>query len=348
MRVQEEIMENLERPGYRFDGWYVDEARTKRINPGGRLPSSVTLYDKWTPIPFAVKYSLDGGENSSQNPQFITVESGLKKLYPAHRTGSCFKGWKWNGKMVDYLPEGIHEEVLLEAVYGKRPVISFETFEGARISERETNDYGQLDQFRPPMRMGYDFTGWYYDPELIHPVSDTQVFREDTRLYAGWKKSVYTIAYDAQGGIFTDEPAESFSFDTPTWFLSRPVRPGYIFKGWKDSRGRILRSIMKGSMGNRVLSAVWEKDSPEVHGMGETPEPLDLQISEEEPAAESVPETETGSGDIQLTQNTERPAEDSPESRPELTQAIQNEEEMRPQRAVLSRSARRQAAPDRN
>ncbi|WP_369525305.1 InlB B-repeat-containing protein, partial [Ileibacterium valens] len=38
-------MENLERTGYRFDGWFVDEARTKRINPGGKLPGSVTLYD---------------------------------------------------------------------------------------------------------------------------------------------------------------------------------------------------------------------------------------------------------------------------------------------------------------
>lgn len=42
-----------------------------------------------------------------------------------------FVGWRWNGKLVEYLPEGIHEDIHLEAVYGKRPLISFETFEGA-------------------------------------------------------------------------------------------------------------------------------------------------------------------------------------------------------------------------
>ncbi|WP_304967933.1 InlB B-repeat-containing protein [Ileibacterium valens] len=79
-------MENLERTGYRFDGWFVDEARTKRINPGGKLPGSVTLYDKWIPITYSVTYDLGGGQNSEKNPQFITIESGLKKLYPSIRT----------------------------------------------------------------------------------------------------------------------------------------------------------------------------------------------------------------------------------------------------------------------
>lgn len=60
-----------------------------------------------------------------------------------------FVGWRWNGKLVEYLPEGIHEDIHLEAVYGKRPLISFETFEGARIADRQTNDAGKLDAFRP-------------------------------------------------------------------------------------------------------------------------------------------------------------------------------------------------------
>lgn len=340
---QGENMENLERPGYRFDGWFVDEARTKRINPGGKLPGSVTLYDKWTAIPYPVRYDLKGGENSPQNPQFITIESGLKKLYPAHKSGMVFSGWKWKDGMADYLPEGLHEEILLEAVYTKRPLIHFETFEGARVADRETNDQGTLDGFRPPMRMGYDFTGWYYDPALLHPVSENHVFKDDTTLYAGWKKAVYTIEYDADGGIFADTPKEEFSMDTPTWFLSKPVKPGYIFKGWKDRRGRILRSIMKGSMGNRELTAVWEKDSPEVHKAGETPQPL-KPAAEPETAEVSIQETQTAeeSAGKQESSSSKEPA-----SLSEQTSAqAETEIPVKKERVRLSRKARRMAAPD--
>ncbi len=376
---QGENMENLERTGYRFDGWFVDEARTKRINPGGKLPGSVTLYDKWIPITYSVTYDLGGGQNSEKNPQFITIESGLKKLYPSHKDGMVFAGWRWNGKLVEYLPEGIHEDIHLEAVYGKRPLISFETFEGARIADRQTNDAGKLDAFRPPMRLGYDFTGWYFDESLMHPVSENQIFKQDTVLYAGWKKSVYSITYNLNGGYFADHPIEEFCYDTPTCFLDKPVKPGFIFKGWKDRRGRILRSLMKGSMGERVLSAVWEKDNPEVHIMGETPQPLEPLIIEpqetqEEILSSSIETTEFNVQDLDpiKTEMNSLPAKPlqnpgipkeansseqetkidvSPANAPEQIQ-VQTGIEQKPvhepkERVVLSRKARRMAAPDR-
>ena len=39
-----------ERKGYHFAGWYIDKECTKRINPGGILPHTMSLYDKWIPI----------------------------------------------------------------------------------------------------------------------------------------------------------------------------------------------------------------------------------------------------------------------------------------------------------
>ena len=36
-----------QREGYQFVGWYIDKECTKRLNPGGVLPHSVTLYDKF-------------------------------------------------------------------------------------------------------------------------------------------------------------------------------------------------------------------------------------------------------------------------------------------------------------
>ncbi len=39
-------MNNITRKGYRFVGWYIDPEFTKRINPGGVLPHTVTLDDR--------------------------------------------------------------------------------------------------------------------------------------------------------------------------------------------------------------------------------------------------------------------------------------------------------------
>ena len=50
-----------ERKGYHFAGWYIDKECTKRINPGGILPHTMSLYDKWIPIWYPVVYQTDGG-----------------------------------------------------------------------------------------------------------------------------------------------------------------------------------------------------------------------------------------------------------------------------------------------
>ena len=52
-----------ERKGYHFAGWYIDKECTKRINPGGILPHTMSLYDKWIPIWYPVVYQKDGGMN---------------------------------------------------------------------------------------------------------------------------------------------------------------------------------------------------------------------------------------------------------------------------------------------
>lgn len=61
-------MAENEREGYQFIGWYIDPQYTKRINPGGKLPGAVTLYDKWVPIIYPVRYQCNGGINCAGTP----------------------------------------------------------------------------------------------------------------------------------------------------------------------------------------------------------------------------------------------------------------------------------------
>lgn len=257
------------RTGYQFEGFYVDEARTRRLNPGALLEDHLTVYDKWVPVQYEVTYDLPYGINSRRNPRFVTIESGVTKLYPPRLSDKdpFFLGWFWNGRRVEYLPEGLHEAVFLEARFSNRPVVSFDTGAGGRVAPKAVEANGLLANFTPPMRMGYTFGGWFLDPELEKPFSFRKPVLQDLTLHAAWLITHYGIRYELHGGSFVSEPVKSFTYETETFFLPEPVRKGYKFCGWTDGRGRPVSMIAQHTNGGRIVHATWKEMSPEVHVM---------------------------------------------------------------------------------
>ncbi|WP_276957666.1 InlB B-repeat-containing protein [Faecalibaculum rodentium] len=248
-----------ERPGYQFAGWYVDEARTKRINPGGKLRSAITLYDKWIPILYPVSYDMNGGTNSRKNPQFISVESGVISLHPARKPGYRFDSWILEGERISVLPERITRPIRLHASFAPLYVVHFETDGGGRIEDRETDENGYLDSFRPPMKFGAEFTGWYLDPDCRWPFDFSEPLTADTTLYAGWKSSWFPVTYDTDGGINARRNPVRYSRSSDPVPLYPAIRKGGRFVGWQDPRGTILHEIPAGMMGPLKLKAVWRK-----------------------------------------------------------------------------------------
>ena len=260
-----------ERKGYRFVGWYVNPELTKRINPGGILLSPTKLYPRWDPIKYPVKYILNKGENNPKNPTSVHVRSGIQKLYPAYKKGKFFKGWYWKNKRMEFLPEGLHEMVILEARSDDLPKVTFETGRGANMGHRTVDSNGYLEPFNPPMRIGYDFEGWFLDPEYRFPFDFKKPLRSNCTLYAKWKLSRYQVDLHLDGGWFRDAVLSSYTYESKTIILPIPKKPGYNFKGWFDQAGRRWRVISSGSIGNITLYAIWEEAQPEVHGMTENP-----------------------------------------------------------------------------
>ena len=142
------------REGYQFVGWYIDKECTKRLNPGGVLPHSVTLYDKWIPIWYPIEYDVDGGVMSRRNPRYTCIESEELLLYPAFKKGVMFVGWQFNGEIITSLPAGIHEPVILTAIYKECPVIHFETCGGANYMDICTDEHGLLGDLKLPLMDG--------------------------------------------------------------------------------------------------------------------------------------------------------------------------------------------------
>lgn len=251
-------MENQnERPGYQFAGWYIDEERKKRINPGGKLPFTVTLYDKWIPILFPVAYELHGGVNSRKNPIFVSVESGARKLYPARKPGQRFDTWLLEGKPVSILPEHIDHTVTLEACFAPLFEISFESNGGGRIAPKKANEDNHLEPFNPPMKLGCTFAGWYLDPELNWPFDFSQPVTQDMTLYARWNDSASPVEYDTGGGMNSRRNPKRYDFSDTSIPLYPARKKGFRFVGWYDGRGNKLEAIPPRHLGPLKLTARW-------------------------------------------------------------------------------------------
>ena len=87
-------LENANKEGYNFDGWYSDAAFTTKVT--SIAPDSVgdvVLYAKFSPKQYNINYSLNGGSNGQGNPQKYTVGTGVTELADAQKAGYTFEGW---------------------------------------------------------------------------------------------------------------------------------------------------------------------------------------------------------------------------------------------------------------
>ncbi|WP_139651365.1 leucine-rich repeat protein [Raoultibacter phocaeensis] len=85
------------RNGYTFGGWYREQACTNRWNFATDTNSGpMTLYAKWTTVPYGITYNLNGGSVAG-NPASYTVETAAFTLKNPTRAGYTFAGWSGTG-----------------------------------------------------------------------------------------------------------------------------------------------------------------------------------------------------------------------------------------------------------
>ncbi len=246
-----------DRTGYQFEGWYVDENLTRKLNPGGLLPGNIELYPKWTAQKFPIYYELEEGVNSQYNPHEGDPESGIVKLYPAQAKDRQFVGWFLDGKRVDYLPDGIRQPIHLVGKFQDPVIVHFDTNGGARMKDQNVGLDGRLKTLPNPLRIGYSFDGWYLDENLKHRCLPDHDFLHSCTLYAKWRLTSFEVRYDLDEGAFVDDPIQSFTCLTPTFLLPKAQKEGFDFEGWFDERGNQHLMVRKGSINNRRLKARW-------------------------------------------------------------------------------------------
>jgi len=138
--------------------------------------------------------------------------------------------------------------------------------------------------------------GWYSEGSKI----SSKTIIVDTEVEVRWSSSsvTYTLAYDANGG--TGEPDTQTYTGTESSHMftisgSKPVRSGYIFKGWSDTATGAVAHLPGGSITlqasspSKTIYAVWETNP----GPGPEPSYYTYTLKFDANGGEGVPDTIT-------------------------------------------------------
>ena len=134
---------------------------------------------------------------------------------------------------------------------------------GSEIEPTEVSYKGSIKAPEEPVREGYVFKGWYYEPEHETPFDfRTLMPAQDFTLYALWELGEYTVTFETFGGsaIAPIEGTYEDELDIP-----EPNRFGYTFAGWYlDEEFTEEFTEFKIPPRNTVLYAKWNPIDIEV------------------------------------------------------------------------------------
>jgi uncharacterized repeat protein (TIGR02543 family) len=154
---------NPTKPGYTFEGWYLDEQHQTQVNVTNLPINDITLHAKWNLITYTITYEYHGGEVTN-NPLTYSIESSTIQLTNPVRPGYAFGGWFTNesftGNPVEQIQAGSIHDITLHAKWiGLTTTIYFITQETIHpITVQSGQPIGSLPTVT--MAEGFTFLGW--------------------------------------------------------------------------------------------------------------------------------------------------------------------------------------------
>lgn len=214
---------------------------------------------------YGISYVLNGGSNHKSNVSVYYNQA--VKLYNPTRSGYSFKGWysdsKYKTRVTSY-KKGTKGNKKLYAKWSKNTYRITYKLNGGKNTKANPSTYSVTSSIslKNPSRKGYSFKGWYSDSKYKNKVTNIKKRTGNLTLYAKWSAASYRITYKLNGGKNAKSNPSAFTINS-TVALKNPSRKGYSFKGWySDSRYRTrVRTIKKGTTGNKTLYAKWSKNS---------------------------------------------------------------------------------------
>lgn len=223
---------------------------------------------------FSINYHLNGGKNASDNPTTYiadnnivfgnTAVSGSTLIKNPTKEHYIFKGWytaENGGEKYESNKKYSGNLELYARWEAQKEQVTFNG-NGGTISGSSTKEvvYGTAYGTLPTAtRTGHTFLGWYTASENGKKVDSTTICQDTGMLYAHWKKSVYTVNLDANGGK-TNAVSKTVTYDEAYGTFPDVERPGYTFKGWyteKSGGNKVDAKSIVNIAKNHTLYAQW-------------------------------------------------------------------------------------------
>ncbi len=193
--------------GYTFGGWYSNAELTGTAYPFGNAGATMpvngfTLYAKWVPNTYTIKYNANGGSyiSAPMADQIVTyseTEQVQLKANEYRYSGYDFAGWNTlaNGTGTEYADQAMIDQLTTEngatvTLYAQWTAqkfgISFDADGGTYEGEpSRALEYGQAYGELPvPTKTGYTFIGWFNGDTQVS--KDTTMGAEHVTLTAKW------------------------------------------------------------------------------------------------------------------------------------------------------------------
>ena len=248
-------IEGVSKIGYRFDGWFSDEALTVSADTTVEKGSygDLDFYAKWTLVGYSITYVLYGETtDDTTNPDGYTIEDAFTLKAPS-RNGYIFVGWYTlaeNGTRVTEIKVNTTGNKTFYARW-----IKFESNGGSAVSYTPIHSGNTISAPVDPTRTHYEFDGWYTNEELTQKYNFKPT--KSITLYAKWTPVEYGIEYILNGGTNSKDNPGTYTVEDK-FELCAPDKVGYTFVGWfTDPKftSTIVTEIKAGTSGKITLYA---------------------------------------------------------------------------------------------
>lgn len=258
-------IKNATRPGYKFDGWYIDSDHTQKIDAiNGKVYSGdLEIWPKWTPVTYKLTLKPNNGEDPWSKT--FNVETSVA-LYVPEWEGHTFLGWfDADGNLYTSIEKGtfLNEGVTTLVLNGVWDADQFNITYVLNGGENNTKNPASVPAnttvtLYDAKRANATFLGWFTEPELKHQIHELEDLTSDITLYAAWETKEHIAILHYNDGVTADF-SFSYSEDARTT-LPKPTRDGYTFDGWKikGSSADPIKVIAKGTKRDPLeLEAQW-------------------------------------------------------------------------------------------
>jgi uncharacterized repeat protein (TIGR02543 family) len=259
------------RSGYDFVGWFDSVSGGSMISASKVFSQDTTVYAHWTSSAVTYTVTFDGNGGAPATVQMVTGTDGkLFRLADAPaRSGYDFTGWfdSVSGGSRITVSTVFTQDTTVYAHWTSSTVtytVTFDSNGGSPATvQLVTGTDGKLPRLAgAPSRSGYDFAGWFSEPNGGSRITLSTIFSEDTTVYAHWNTvRSYYITLDGNGGSPTSTIILTDTDGTIPDFPYTPTKVGYGFSGWytsPDGGSQVTRSTVFHE--DTTVYAHWELD----------------------------------------------------------------------------------------